>query len=199
VPIAALLIFLDFFVMVVGYTTVIPCIFFVLGGFIAATGVTLFFAALRIQNSVSKRDNQSEESHSLAYAMMGWAHSQESEKRHERKHGLGIRPDRTRDVHACGSWGLWPFCGSVATLHGRDSGPDRRSNSLRLGEAQGMKTSEFVHDANFAGLHFLVISQDVRDELLSVKSRLQQYLQDNSDHQMMMVIIRGINTPCHAP
>jgi hypothetical protein len=43
-----------------------------------------------------------------------------------------------------------------------------------------MKASEFAHDASFAGLHFLVISHDVHGELLSVKSRPQQYLQDSS-------------------
>jgi hypothetical protein len=43
-----------------------------------------------------------------------------------------------------------------------------------------VKASEFVHDASFAELHLLVISQDVSGELLSVKSRPQQYLQDSS-------------------
>jgi hypothetical protein len=43
-----------------------------------------------------------------------------------------------------------------------------------------MKASELVRDASFAGLHFIIVSQDVRSELLSVKSRSQQYLQDSS-------------------
>ena len=43
-----------------------------------------------------------------------------------------------------------------------------------------MKASEFVHDTSLAGPHFPMIPQDVREELLSVKSRPQQYLQDSS-------------------
>ena len=61
-----------------------------------------------------------------------------------------------------------------------------------------MKASEFVHDASLAGPHFPVIPQDVREELLSVKSRPQHYLQDSSPY-LIMTIIRGINTPSHAP
>lgn len=68
----------------------------------------------------------------------------------------------------------------MAILHSVDRGHGGRSDSLRLGEAQDMKASEFVHKASFARFHVLVISQDIRSELLSVKSRPQQYMQDSS-------------------
>ena len=43
----------------------------------------------------------------------------------------------------------------MATLYGGDMGPGRRGYTIRLGKAQGMKASEFVHHASLAGPIFL--------------------------------------------
>ena len=85
------LIFLGFFIMAFVMSRIMQDVFFTLGGGgVAAMGLTLFFAALWIQNNVSKRDNQPEESHSLAYVMMEIAYSQESEKRLDGNRAFGF-------------------------------------------------------------------------------------------------------------
>jgi hypothetical protein len=84
------LIFLGFLIMAFAMSRIMQDVFFALGGGVAAMGLTLFFAALWIQNNVSKRDDQPEEAHPLAHVMMEIAYSQESEKRLDGNRAFGF-------------------------------------------------------------------------------------------------------------